>query len=77
MKRPILCLIATWLVVPAFAEDLPGVTKPKQIVQPVPEPVDQKSGEDTQALRVGDWDVNISGSVIVDVGVGGSRQPPR
>lgn len=77
MKRFLTIMLASGLVVPAFAEDLPGVNKPKQIVQPVPEPLDQQSGEDRQPVRVGDWDVKVSGSVIVDIGAGSVRQPTR
>ncbi|MBL8578767.1 MAG: hypothetical protein JNK47_16210 [Mesorhizobium sp.] len=75
MKRIVLILLATVVVAPALAEDLPGVTKPKPIVQPVPEPEDQQAETARDAIRVGDWDVKVSGSVTVDIGVGSARIP--
>jgi len=77
MKRIVLILLATVVVAPALAEDLPGVTRPKPIVQPVPEPDDQQAETAKDAIRVGEWDVKLSGSVSVDVGVGSARKPQR
>ncbi len=77
MKRIVLILLASSVLAPAIAEDLPGVGKPKPIVQPVPEPDDQQAVTEKNAIRVGDWDVNLSGSVSVDIGAGSARKPPR
>jgi hypothetical protein len=77
MKRIALTLLATCVVAPALADDLPGVSTPKQIVQPLPEPIDQQAATDKTAISVGDWDVNVSGSVTVDIGAGSARKPPR
>lgn len=81
MKRIVLILLATSFVAPALAptlaNDLPGVSKPKPIVQPVPEPNAEQASTDNNAIRIGDWDVNLSGSVSVDIGVGAAAKPPR
>ncbi|MEQ1944415.1 hypothetical protein ABMA32_18520 [Mesorhizobium sp. VNQ89] len=77
MKRLVLILLSACAVAPALAEDLPGVTRPKPIVQPVPEPDEQQAETAKDAIRVGEWDVKLSGSVSVDVGVGSARKPQR
>ena len=77
MKRIALILLATAFAAPALADDLPGVEKPKQIVQPLPEPIDEQSSADKDAIKVGDWDVKVWGSIIVDVGVGDIKKPRR
>ena len=41
---------------------------------PSGEPIqDPASSDGTDWVRVGDWDVKVSGSVQVDIGVGGKR----
>lgn len=73
-------LIAVFAAMPfaATAEDahpLPGVTLPEPIVQDLkPEPNSEPATPGT--FKVGNFDVKISGSVIVDVGVN-VRKPPR
>lgn len=57
--------------VTAFADDLPGVEPQKPIVQPLPEPNgDRVETTEDGYVKIGDWDVKVSGSIIVDVGVG-------
>lgn len=65
------------LAAPVLADDLPGVQKPKEIVQPLPEPADERTAGEKDAIRVGDWDVKVSGSIIVDIGVGDIKKPRR
>jgi len=68
----------------AFANEpsptgLPGVKPQKPIVSappPAPEPDNQPAGS-WKSFRVGNTDVSISGSVIVDVGSGNSRTSGR
>jgi hypothetical protein len=73
-------LIAVFAAMPfaAAAEDahpLPGVSQPEPIVQDLkPEPNGEPATPGT--FKVGNFDVKISGSVIVDVGVN-VRKPPR
>jgi hypothetical protein len=44
------------------------------VVAPPSEPIQDPSSPDgTGWVRVGDWDVKVSGSVQVDIGVGGKR----
>jgi hypothetical protein len=59
------------------ADDLPGVKPSDTIVQPLPEPIDDKPDAPDGAIKVGDWDVKVSGSIIVDVGVGNIKPPRR
>ncbi|SFT96032.1 hypothetical protein [Mesorhizobium sp. YR577] len=72
-------LIAVFAAVPfaAAAEDahpLPGVSQPEPIVQDLkPEPNGEPATPGT--FKVGNFDVKISGSVIVDVGVNVRKQP--
>ncbi|MCX7305529.1 MAG: hypothetical protein NTV73_14550 [Hyphomicrobiales bacterium] len=77
MKRIVLILVASIAAASAFADDLPGVVAPKPIVQPMPEPEDQPAHQHDDAIRVGDWDVNVSGSVAVDIGAGSAGRPLR
>lgn len=77
MKRFALILLATLTAAPALAGDLPGVKQPEEIVQPLSEPIDPQTADDKDAIRVGDWDVNVSGSIIVDIGVGNIKKPKR
>lgn len=58
---------------------LPGVDGGYRIVQPAtpqPEPDDTSGGMNRQ-FRIGEMDVRISGSVIVDVGAGAVSSPRR
>jgi len=57
------------------AEKLPGVSEDHSIVKPLPEPVDG-APQDGDSIKVGDWDVKISGSVTIDIGTG-NLPPPR
>lgn len=56
-------------------EKLPGVAGDHRIVKPLPEPINDAS-QNNDSIKVGDWDVKISGSVTVDIGVG-NLPPPR
>jgi hypothetical protein len=73
-------LIAAFASVPAaaMAQDahpLPGVKQPEPIVQELkPEPMAEQATPGT--FKVGNFDVKVSGSVIVDIGVN-VRKPPR
>lgn len=62
---------------PALAKDLPGVQQPETIVQPLPEPQDSAPDNCNGFVKVGDWDVKVSGSVTIDVGVGALARPPK
>ncbi|UCI17181.1 hypothetical protein FJ970_18825 [Mesorhizobium sp. B2-1-8] len=57
---------------------LPGVTGDYRIAKPAPapEPDDAFPSSGNGQFRIGDTDVRISGSITVDVGVGGIK-PPR
>jgi|CXWK01.1.fsa_nt_gi hypothetical protein len=77
MKRLVLILVAILAPSTAQAESLPGVKQPEQTVQPLPEPIDQQATTDKGAVRVGDWDVKVSGSIIVDIGAGNIKRPKR
>ncbi|RVD48426.1 hypothetical protein EN794_044590 [Mesorhizobium sp. M00.F.Ca.ET.151.01.1.1] len=57
---------------------LPGVTGDYRIAKPapVPEPDDAFPSSGNGQFKIGDTDVRISGSITVDVGVGGIK-PPR
>jgi hypothetical protein len=65
----------------AFADDttkkLPGVSGDYRIAKPAPqpEPDDPLPAGTNGSFKIGDTDVKISGSIIVDVGVGGIRPP--
>ncbi|MBZ9738537.1 MULTISPECIES: hypothetical protein [unclassified Mesorhizobium] len=72
---------------PALADDasssvqkgaLPGVTGDYRIAKPapVPEPDDAFPSSGNGQFKIGNTDVRISGSITVDVGVGGIK-PPR
>lgn len=58
-------------------EPLPGVSGDHRIVKPLPEPNDDALpvGENG-GVKVGNWDVKISGSITVDIGTG-NLPPPR
>ncbi|MBZ9668912.1 hypothetical protein [Mesorhizobium sp. ES1-3] len=57
---------------------LPGVTGDYRIAKPapVPEPDDAFPSSGNGQFKIGNTDVRISGSITVDVGVGGIK-PPR
>ncbi|RUW96725.1 hypothetical protein EN808_11805 [Mesorhizobium sp. M8A.F.Ca.ET.165.01.1.1] len=57
---------------------LPGVSGDYRIAKPapVPEPDDAFPSSGNGQFKIGDTDVRISGSITVDVGVGGIK-PPR
>jgi len=57
------------------AEQLPGVSGDHRIVKPLPEPVDG-APQDGDAIKIGDWDVRVSGSVTIDIRTG-NLPPPR
>ena len=59
------------------AETLPGVVQGEPIVKPQPPEPAREDSSEKEPVRVGDWDVRISGSVTVDVGVGALRRPSR
>jgi len=56
---------------------LPGVTSDYRIAKPAPqpEPDDTLPASDNGTFKIGDTDVRISGSIIVDVGVGKTGLP--
>lgn len=56
------------------AEPLPGVVQGEPIVRPLPP--EAGSDAEKEPIRVGDWDVRISGSVTIDIGTG-NLPPPR
>jgi len=71
-------ILSTAAPLQAFADDsqpLPGVKQPEPIVQaPQPEPDEQSASPGT--FKAGNFDVKVSGSVTVDIGVG-KIKPPR
>ncbi len=72
----------------AFASDtatssqksaLPGVTSDYRIAEPAPqpEPDDALPAGENGTFKIGNTDVRISGTITVDVGVGGVKPPRR
>lgn len=70
----------------AFADDspahkgaLPGVTSDYRIARPAPrpEPDDALPASGNGQFKIGDTDVRISGSIIIDVGTGGIKPSSR
>jgi hypothetical protein len=58
--------------------DLPGVVPPKPRVAPLPEGEPQSDPANNGWVRMGDWDVKISGSVRLDIRAGDTgRSQPR
>lgn len=53
---------------------LPGVKGDYRIVRPAPEPGGDTSG-DGETMRIGDWDVTVSGSITIDVSAGSLPAP--
>ena len=60
--------------IPHTSQALPGVDGGYRIVRPMPEPenVDPEAGS---RFRIGDMDVRIGGSIVVDIGAGDVRRP--
>lgn len=80
MRKPNLpclaVLLSTAFIAAATAEEvLPGVEQPEPIVKQLP-PEPDGEATDRGTFMVGDFDVRVSGSVTVDIGVG-SVKPPR
>ncbi len=59
------------------ADTLPGVTVPEPIVKPLAEPVLPATPDANGFVRMGDWDVRVSGSVTVDISGGTLKALPR
>ncbi|RUM97193.1 hypothetical protein EET67_13645 [Pseudaminobacter arsenicus] len=70
-------LFSTAFIAAASAEEaLPGFEQPEPIVKQLPpEPDDEAANSGT--FKVGDFDVRVSGSVTVDIGVGPVKPPRR
>lgn len=60
---------------PTVGEPLPGVSTDHQIVKPMPDQAEQPPSGEKEPIRVGDWDVRVSGSITVDIGVGKTKLP--
>lgn len=60
---------------PADKAALPGVDGDHAIVQPRPEPDEALPAGQNGAFKIGNTDVRISGSIIVDIGTGSIRPP--
>ncbi len=58
---------------------LPGVTSDYRIAKPAPqpEPDDALPAGENGTFKIGNTDVRISGTITVDVGVGGIKPPRR
>lgn len=54
---------------------LPGVTSDYRIAKPAPEPDDALPAGENGTFKIGDTDVRISGSIIIDVGAGKTGLP--
>lgn len=59
------------------ADHLPGVTAPEPIVKPLAEPILPAAPDASGFVRMGNWDVRISGSVAVDINAGTLKTLPR
>ena len=62
---------------PADQASLPGVKQPEPIVKPLAEPLEQPGKEGDGFIRMGNWDVKISGSLRVDIRAGTLPTQPR
>lgn len=62
---------------PADQASLPGVKQPEPIVKPLAEPLEQQGKEGDGFIRMGDWDVKISGQLRVDIRSGTLPTQPR
>jgi hypothetical protein len=84
MRKPILPCLAALFAMPFIAavaaeaaeRALPGVEKPEPIVKPLPPEPDSEAA-DRGTFKVGNFDVKVSGSVTVDIGVGPVKPPRR
>lgn len=81
MRKPNLpclaVLFSTAFIAAAAAEQaLPGVEQPEPIVKQLPPEPDDETA-DRSTFKVGDFDVRVSGSVTVDIGVGPVKPPQR
>ena len=78
-----LILAASAAVAPALADQpprktaLPGVAQPEPIVKPLAEPLEQPRKDSNGFVRMGDWDVKISGQLRVDIRTGSFPTQPR
>ena len=79
-------LVVGGLATPAVAEhetplkkDLPGVTTPEPIVKPKPESTEKAPASDYGEgfVKMGNWDVKISGYARVDIRSGNIRNNGR
>lgn len=69
------CVTASSSAFAGNSKPLPGVKQPEPLVQaPLPEPTTEPQTPGT--FKVGDFDVKVSGSITIDVGVGRVK-PPR
>lgn len=59
------------------APALPGVEGGYSIVTPAPEPMDSPAATDEGYAKMGDWDLRISGSVMVQVGATSASSDKR
>ncbi|MFI0845772.1 hypothetical protein [Mesorhizobium sp. IMUNJ 23232] len=78
----VLVLAASAATAPAFADQipkttLPGVQQPEPIVKPLAEPLEPASKDGDGFIRMGDWDVKISGYLRVDIRAGTLPTQPR
>ncbi|WP_442578260.1 hypothetical protein ACSBOB_22295 [Mesorhizobium sp. ASY16-5R] len=62
---------------PAAKTALPGVKQPEPIVKPLAEPLEQAGKNGDGFVRMGDWDVKISGQMRVDIRAGTLPGTPR
>ncbi|MEQ1953483.1 hypothetical protein [Mesorhizobium sp. CN2-181] len=74
-RLPVAALLVTSSAAPAFADQqprttLPGVERPEPIVKPLAEPLEPASKNGDGFVRMGKWDVKISGYVRVDIRAG-------
>jgi hypothetical protein len=56
---------------------LPGIKPPPTIVKPEGEPPQVEVPDEDGFVRMGDWDVRISGTATVDLGAGSLPLPRR
>lgn len=75
-----------FLAAPALADQpprnppapaLPGVEGGYSIVTPAPEPMDSQAATDDGYIKMGDWDLRISGSVMFQVGATSASSDKR
>ncbi|MDQ6432859.1 hypothetical protein RB623_02180 [Mesorhizobium sp. LHD-90] len=77
----VLIVAASTAIAPALADQpaasLPGVTQPEPIVKQLAKPLEQPRKDENGFVRMGSWDVKISGSVTVDISAGTLNTLPR